>query len=68
MTAQNLCFRATMNTTNPSRDTFAVDGKYYDCKGGEVFLFAPSIKEAAAALPNAEVIEFIGFAYEGPRD
>ena len=58
-----LCFRVTVPTTNPSKDTFSIDGAYHTCQRGEVFVFAESIADAAKMLPMAEAIDVIGFGY-----
>lgn len=60
---KTLCFRITVATTNPSKDTFSIDGTYHDCRHGEVFVFAETIAEAAKLIPCAQAIDLVGFGY-----
>ncbi len=56
------CYLATVPTTNWSGDSFSIDGDYYDCEGGEVYVIADSLEEAARTVPCATAIERVGFA------
>ena len=58
---QRLCFKVKVPTTNPGGDTFNLNGAYYDCDRGEIYVFAESIAHAARQIPNAEKIEHVGF-------
>lgn len=63
MAKKILCFLVKVPTTNHTGDTFAISGRYYDCRNGEVYIFAPSIAEAAAMVPIAEEISYAGFGF-----
>lgn len=58
---QRLCFKVKVPTTNAMGDAFNLNGTYYDCDGGEIYVFAESIAHAARQIPNAEKIEYVGF-------
>lgn len=60
---QKLCFRIEVPTTNPAKDTFSIEGEYFDCKSGHVFVMAETIAEAASLIPCAESIDLIGFGF-----
>jgi hypothetical protein len=55
------CFQIKVHTTNGVKDTFNIDGEYYDCEQGFVYVMADTIEEAARAVPTAIEIRRIGF-------
>ena len=55
------CYRISVNTTNGMRDTFNMNGTYYDCEDGFVYVMADSIEQAARNVPCATAIERVGF-------
>lgn len=58
------CFRVAVPTTNSGDDCFSIDGKYYDCEEGFVYVMALNMAEAAKEIPNALEIRRVGFALQ----
>lgn len=56
------CFRVSLPTTNASRDTAEVCGKYLAVDGGNLYVVAQTVEEVAQAFPPALNIRRLGLA------
>lgn len=66
-TGSTNCYRISVNTTNGMRDTFNMNGTYYDCDDGHVYVMADTIEAAARCIPCAVAIERVGFGIAPSR-